>query len=70
MPEWSTPELFPVWWNASCGSFSITTTPAPGNFSVTASAVASPMIPPPITATSYIPPKRTVMTARVAGAHR
>src|SRR5690242_1101210 len=40
-----TPELRPVWWVATAGSFSRTVTSSPRR--VSARAVASPTIPPP-----------------------
>jgi hypothetical protein len=52
MPEWMTPELLPVWCVASLASFSRITMRARGARSPRARAVASPMMPPPMTAMS------------------
>src|SRR5262249_25627991 len=52
MPEWMTPELFPVWWVASLASFSRMTSRALGTRSPRAHAVARPTMPPPMIAMS------------------
>src|SRR3990170_4979716 len=52
MPEWITPLLWPGWGGRTPGSFSSTQRYAFGLRSRIASAVASPTIPPPTTATS------------------
>src|SRR3990172_2081147 len=52
MPEWMTPLLCPVWWAATRGSLSSTTSRARGCRSVRATAVASPTMPAPTMAMS------------------
>src|SRR6185437_851619 len=52
MPEWTTPELWPVWWVAISRSLSSTTTRRPGASASSRRAVASPRIPAPTTTTS------------------
>src|SRR3989338_3235559 len=52
MPEWMTPLLWPVWWAATRGSLSSTTTRARGCRSLRATAVASPTMPAPMMAMS------------------
>src|SRR5919106_5657661 len=54
MPEWMTPLLWPVWWRPSSASFSQSTSFSAGNLSRSARAVASPTMPPPMMATSYV----------------
>src|SRR4051794_11577987 len=54
MPEWRTPELWPVWWAATDRSFSTTVTVEPGRAASTARAVARPTMPPPMTTTSGV----------------
>src|SRR5574341_1549560 len=54
MPEWITPELCPVWWVASVGSFSTITRRARGARSRSARAVARPTMPPPTIAMSWV----------------
>src|SRR3989454_8929577 len=54
MPEWMTPELWPVWCEARRGSFSRTTRRPPGWRSRSARAVARPTMPPPTMAMSWV----------------
>ena len=54
MPEWMTPLLWPVWCVPSSDSFSQSTSYSEGKRSSSARAVASPTMPPPMIATSYV----------------
>src|SRR5205823_13601914 len=54
MPEWMTPELWPVWCEPRRGSFSRITRRAPGRRSRSARAVARPTMPPPTIAMSWV----------------
>src|SRR5438093_7496229 len=54
MPEWMTPLLWPVWWVPSSASFSQRTRWSEGVRSSSARAVASPTMPPPMMAMSYV----------------
>src|SRR5947209_17006605 len=54
MPECRTPELCPLWWAATWDSFSRTATRRPGNRRTNWYAVASPTMPPPTTARSWV----------------
>ncbi len=49
MPEWITPELWPLWCRAGPVSFSSTVIRAAGSARCSARAVARPTMPPPTT---------------------
>src|SRR5437667_4321 len=76
MPEWTTPELWPVWWVAISVSFSSTARRSPGRSCSRRRAVASPRMPAPTTTTSYAldpftPPVSTIARREgPAGARR
>src|SRR6266705_1276933 len=67
MPEWMTPELWPVWCEARRGSFSRITRRAPGRRSRSAHAVARPTMPPPTMAMSWVTPRAPLLHRREGG---
>src|ERR1700753_3919547 len=54
MPAWTTPELWPGWWVASCGAVSRTVRLRPGWRCRSSRASARPRMPPPTTARSVV----------------
>src|SRR5919197_84882 len=64
MPEWMTPELWPVWCAARRGSFSRSTRRAPGRRARSARAVARPTMPPPTIAMSWVIALRRLLERR------
>src|SRR5205809_3381751 len=70
MPEWMTPELWPVWCEARRGSFPRITRRAPGRRSRSARAVARPTMPPPTMAMSWVTAGSATASARRWSASR
>src|SRR5262252_4713267 len=54
MPEWITPELWPVWCSPSEASLSRTAREVPGRRVRISRAAARPTMPPPTITTSYL----------------